>query len=343
MVSAGRRISGAGAISRDTWHMAKSVYSAAVIGLGRIGFSMEAEPARPKPATHLGAWDGTSRTFVAGICDFDESKVQAASNWLGDVDPVLYEGTDAGEMLLRVKPDIVSIATQPEDHRDLVELAAVAGVPAIICEKPMALTSRDCHAMIQVCEKFGSRLFVNHSRHFDPTIRAAALECHERIGEITHVETTMTGGLWNSGPHMIDLIRMFAGELEWVLTAWQTFAALQTQGGATVSLHMPDVPYSVFQVSFMGEKGGFMIGESGFAQGWLEVQPNPFFEGYKSLRVASDTDFALRGRSFLAPMAAHVVDVLDGRAEPVSTGEDGLAVIGVLEALSGSSGTKRIR
>ena len=333
--------------------MAKSVYSACVIGLGRIGFSVEAEPARPKPATHLGAWDGTSRTFVAGICDVDQGKVKAASRWLGGlgnfdrdpaIDPAIYEGTDAGEMLIRVKPDIVSIATPPEDHRDLVELAAALGVPAIVCEKPMALSVRDCLAMVEACKKFGSLLFVNHSRRFDPELRSAAHVCNERIGAITHVEATMTDGLWNSGPHMIDLIRMFVGELDWVLYSDGVFAAFQTQSGATVSLHMPDVPYSVFQVSFMGEKGGFMIGESGFAQGWLEVQPNPFFEGYKSLRVAGDTDFALRGRSFMAPMAAHVVEVLDGRAEPISTGQDGLEVVRVLEALGGTgSGTKRIR
>ena len=39
--------------------------------------------------------------------------------------------------------------------------------------------------------------------------------------------------------------------------------------------------------------------------------------------------------SFLGEMAGHAVAVLDGRARPLCTGEDGLAAVRVLEALEG--------
>lgn len=322
-------------------------YRAAVIGLGKIGWQMEADERRPKPATHVGAWLACPRAELIGICDSDDAVLRSAAGPIGDRNPRVWMGPahDFKTMFFRCGKsfDIVSIATPPETHRALVEQCAAAGIRAIVCEKPLALTARDCRAMIAACKEAGASLFVNHSRRFDPVLRAAAADVPERLGEIVNVVARYSGGLWNSGPHMVDLIRMMTGQeigsvLGFYWTSFGASAMLElAPSGRLVALMAHDADdYAIFSLHVYGRRGALHVVDSGFSVGWEGVADHPAFAGYRtlSMTVGQPTSWPPRPRSFLAPMAAHVCDVLDGAAEPVSTGEDGLAAVRVLEALS---------
>ena len=314
-------------------------YRAAVIGLGRIGWAMEADERRPKPATHVGAWLACPRTELVAVCDADAKRIGFASR-LGFLGLV---SSDASEMLAAPNIESVSVATPAETHRAIVAPCAAAGVTAIVCEKPLAPTSADCRAMIAACVASGSRLFVNHSRRFDPLLRAAAAEVPEQLGEIVQVVGHYSGGLWNSGVHMVDLIRMLCGEVAWALGEWcRPFdnapdpgynATLQLEHGERVTLLAHDVrDYAIFDLHVYGRRGALHMTDSSFTVAWESTEDHAEFSGYRRL---SSPLYVAGGesRSFMAPMAEHVCDVLDGVAEPVSTGEDGLMAVRVLEAI----------
>ncbi|MEA4822680.1 MAG: Gfo/Idh/MocA family oxidoreductase [Clostridiaceae bacterium] len=72
---------------------------------------------------------------------------------------------DAEEMLLREHPDIVDICAPTFLHRPLSEMAFSYGAN-VLCEKPMALTSEDCAAMIDASRKAGKLLMVAHPMRF---------------------------------------------------------------------------------------------------------------------------------------------------------------------------------
>ncbi len=66
--------------------------------------------------------------------------------------------------------DAVYIATPVYLHAEQTIAAARAG-KHILCEKPMALNSNDCDAMIEAAETYGRKLGVAYYRHFYPVIR----------------------------------------------------------------------------------------------------------------------------------------------------------------------------
>ena len=70
------------------------------------------------------------------------------------------------EMLRKADMDAVCVALPTALHRQATLAAARAGVH-VMCEKPMALTVRDCDVMINACEKAGLKLMIAHCRRYD--------------------------------------------------------------------------------------------------------------------------------------------------------------------------------
>ena len=77
------------------------------------------------------------------------------------------------EALKRVEFDAVVISTPTFTHRPLALQAASAG-KHIFCEKPMALTLRECDEMIEVTDRNAVLLQIGFMRRFDPAFEAAA-------------------------------------------------------------------------------------------------------------------------------------------------------------------------
>src|SRR5258706_686841 len=135
-------------------------YKAAVVGCGRIGVAMEADPKRILPATHAGAFRASGETTLTAFVDPDPKQLKYAA----DLFPETRGFDDCKEMLQTIRPDIVSVSTPPSTHRKMVELCASFKVPAIICEKPIAETEVEAKKIIAACRKSGSLLFINHMR-----------------------------------------------------------------------------------------------------------------------------------------------------------------------------------
>lgn len=69
------------------------------------------------------------------------------------------------ETLLAEKPDAVIICSENNKHRELVELAASAGVH-ILCEKPIATSVSDATAMIEACKEANVKLMIAQPMRF---------------------------------------------------------------------------------------------------------------------------------------------------------------------------------
>ena len=127
--------------------------------------------------------------------------------------------TDVGEMLRRASLDVVSVCVWPHLHAPLAIQAALAGVAAIHCEKPMADTWGNCRLMAQECARRGVRLTFNHQRRFGRPFRTAkALLDAGTVGALVRVEFG-AGDLYDYGSHNFDMSAYFAGEARarWVM------------------------------------------------------------------------------------------------------------------------------
>lgn len=127
--------------------------------------------------------------------------------------------TDYRLMLREEQPDIVSICTWPDSHRELVVGTARRGVKAIHCEKPVADTWAGCLEMAAVCRENDVQLTFNHQRRFGkPFRRTKELIDEGVIGELQRLEFSF-GNLYDNGSHCFDMCGYFNDEVSavWVL------------------------------------------------------------------------------------------------------------------------------
>jgi predicted dehydrogenase len=329
-------------------------YRAAVIGCGRIGMMMEGDEKRPKPATHTGAFFSNTRTELVAVVELDETKhVEAKKRF-----PGVQTFTDAEEMLQRVKPDIVSIAAFHSAHYPMVMLAAEYKTPVIVCEKPIADTAEEGQEMIDACKKAGSKLIINHIRRFDPFLREWAEKVKAgMVGDIQQATALYAIGLYHMGTHLIDLIRFYLGDVEWV-SAWQNRKAhtavpedwcvdgiLGMKSGARVAIQSINVKdYSTLELRMIGTKGEIFVRDLGRVVEYTPISESQDYGGFHELHVGKREQFRAHDQVFFKGLANHVVDILDGKAEVASTGEDSLRALEILAALkkSGEEDGKKI-
>ena len=132
--------------------------------------------------------------------------------------PHLY--ADPAELLERQRPDLVSVCSPPQTHRDLVELAVRSGVRGILCEKPMALTPQDAADMVRLCREAGVRLALGYQFRSQLHHREAArLVQAGLMGQPTFARVLCQGPMISVGTHTFDLLCFLLGDppIEWVM------------------------------------------------------------------------------------------------------------------------------
>lgn len=178
---------------------------AAVIGCGAVSYA------------HLWSWHSLAPLveLVAVADPREEVRRQRGSAYRV---PGLYE--HAAELLAEQRPDLISICSPPQTHRDQVELAVHAGVRGILCEKPMALTPQDAAAMVDCCREAGVRLALGYQLRSQLQNREAArLVQSGIIGGPTFARVICAGPMISVGTHTFDLLCFLLGDppIEWVM------------------------------------------------------------------------------------------------------------------------------
>ncbi len=323
-------------------------YKSSLIGCGRIGCGFDDDPKREYVATHAGAYHESEDIRLVSLSDMDTGKLDKYGAKYGLDSSLLY--TDYEEMLAREKPDILSICTWSSTHLEITERAVKAGVKAIFCEKPIAESIEDARRMVKLCEDAGALLFVDHQRRFDPMHQEVRDHISKGgIGEIRQVHVYYTAGIANTGSHVFDLLRFMLGDAEYVQARYSGSVSpnpddpnmdgfVMFNNGAMCALQACDVKdYLMLEFDFVGSKGRLKLTHSGFALEYYAVCESEYFSGYKELErddVPIDTSSPKR---FMTNAVGHIVDCLEGRAEPISSGADGLAALELLCAFHESA------
>jgi predicted dehydrogenase len=152
--------------------------------------------------------------FVA-IADEDPEGLQAAGERTGGRSQYI----DYREMFDKEELDLVAVCPRwVGPHSEMVIAAADAGVKGIFCEKPLAPTLAEADAMIDACERAGTRIAVAHRRANPYEQHAKKLVDKGAIGELqvlrAHGKCDRRSGaqdLMVLGTHMMDSMRYIAG------------------------------------------------------------------------------------------------------------------------------------
>lgn len=171
---------------------------------------------------------------IAAVCDVLPEKMEEllAKYELQD-DQTIKRYTDYKEMVIREKPELVSIATESGIHAEMALFCIEQGVNVII-EKPMAMSIEDADKIIAAAESKNVKVSACHQNRFNVAIQKlrGALEAG-RFGKLSHGAIHVRwnrnhgyydqaswrgtweqdgGALMNQCIHGIDLLRWMMGD-----------------------------------------------------------------------------------------------------------------------------------
>lgn len=191
----------------------------AIIGLGRMGL-------RHVEASRRLGMD------LCGAADTSAAALQAVQDQHGVAAAACF--TDAYDMLAKVKPEALVIATTAPTHAPFVLAAAELGVRYVLCEKPLATSLAEADAMLAACERAGTRLAVNHQmRYMAQYTQVKALIGTEELGPLASILVAGSNfGLAMNASHYFEMFRYISGESVRDVQAWLEDAQLANPRGA---------------------------------------------------------------------------------------------------------------
>lgn len=202
--------------------MPHKIYEAALIGCGRIGYSLGLDKKREQPASHTMAMNDNWRIQIVAGCDTDDFTLKTWHE--ANRKALVYK--DSANLYARQKLDIITIAVNESSHMDEA-INAIASLPKlVILEKPVALNMKEALRIKSISDKSGVPVLVNHERRFAEDYKLAK-EYLSEIGELQsiHAELYSSLAVYNpseensgayslihDGTHLVDAVLFFLEE-----------------------------------------------------------------------------------------------------------------------------------
>jgi glucose-fructose oxidoreductase len=233
----------------------------AVVGLGHIS-----------QAALLPAFKNANNSVLAALVSDDDKKRKELAKRYRLSPESTYSYDEYDDCLKSGEIDAVYVGLPNHLHCDYTVRAARAGVH-VLCEKPMAVTERECKQMIAACEKAGTKLMIAYRLHFEEAnLEAVKIATSGELGEIrifsstfsqqieednvrvTEPESRGGGSLYDMGVYCINAARyLFRDEPIDVTAASGNNGETrfrQSAEMATAILRFPEERLAVFTCSF---------------------------------------------------------------------------------------------
>jgi predicted dehydrogenase len=274
---------------------------------------------------------------------------------------VTYEHFD--RLLRSGEIDAIYVALPNDMHHDCVLRAASAGIH-VLCEKPLALTERQCEEMIGAARRHDVRLMTAYRLHFDSaTLRVIEMVREGRIGDprffMANFSMQVTdrrnirlssrrggGPLYDLGIYCINAARsVFRDEPEEVFglqasAADPRFREVEEMTFGT--LRFPGQRVATFACSFgAADTSAYQIvGTKG------DIRVDPAFEYSEGLAVKVTVDgktrrYQYKKRDQFAPELTEFSRCVLEHEDPEPSGIEGLADVRIIQAMLRSSANGR--
>lgn len=323
---------------------------------------------------HIEGWQQHPNVDVVVIADPDEQRLDA----VGERYRIATRYTSAEAMLAAEALDAVSICTPNKFHQQLT-LAAFAAGCHVLCEKPMAMNAAEGRTMLAAAQHAGKRLMINFSYRFSAQSRALKAQVdaglfgdfyfgrtvwHRRRGMPGFGGWFGTKALAGGGPlidlgvHRLDLALWLMGypKPTWVLgstydpiarelaeASGKTFdvedlaaALIRFDNGATLALEASWAANiqeaELMETRLLGTRAGLL--QKNLNEGY-SFDAHIFME-----KNGAQFDLHLQPPATPARSAMHdyAEAILGGTPHP-ATGEEGLIVMEILDAIYASAGS----
>lgn len=298
---------------------------------------------------------------LVAVCDTDESALKRASTEFS------VQGYSDLATLLKDSPcDIVTLCTPSGLHSEQAIKALEAG-RNVLTEKPMATHWSDGLAMVVAAKKANRRLFVVKQNRLNPTLQllkeALRLGRFGRVYMVTvnvfwtrpqdYYDQAPWRGTWkldggafmNQASHYVDLLDWLVGPIASLQAYTGTLArkieaedtgvvAFRLKNGGMGSMNVTMLTYPKNlegSITIIGEKGTVRIG--GLAvneiQHWQFSETHPMDERLKEASYETTSVYGIGHPLFYR----NVVDCLNGSAQALTDGNEGLKSLELLIAI----------
>ena len=179
-------------------------YRVVVVGMGKRGMH------------HALAFQANPRFEVAGICDIDRDRLEAAAaKVFGGI-----KGTDAVQVASAVKPDVFCFCTLPNLRSQMIRIGIESGARLIAFEKPVALSSWEGMQIRKMLATSGVKAVVSHQHRYGEHYRKVKeIVDSGALGRVHTVYGIASGWMTHMLSHLIDYMRWYNSDAEarWVL------------------------------------------------------------------------------------------------------------------------------
>jgi predicted dehydrogenase len=336
---------------------------------GFIDREVEHYPAIRLPYSHAAAFAACPETQMVACCArHQESVDRLRAKW-----NIPRGYLDWKEMVVREKPDILSIITHAELHAPVTIFAAEHGVKGIYCEKAIALSLAEADRAVEACRRAGARLMIGHLRRWHNLhIAASDFIRSGAIGPLVAIHTIHTGEIFHTGTHSFDLLNMYAGAapdfvqacvdtpaFDRAAAVYEHDAAavgfIRYKNGVTAFVHGNRRKPPLFDQELICENGLIRVMNNGVdwelwtLQEWKrpEFKDGPVWKEVPKIATLqrAPLPFAVEVKSMTLAAVEDLVQALKTGRDTRSTGEDGRLALEVAMAFveSERQGGARVR
>lgn len=274
--------------------------------------------------------------------------------------PEIAESYEA--LIARDDIDLIYNALPPSRHADLT-IAALGAGKAVLCEKPFALNAAEARAMTDAARRNGRPLLEAFHYRFHPMFeeilrqlrsgvigRVCAIKAEfsvgikDTLGELRHEPALGGGALMDLGCYALHWARTVAGSEATVTAAssrvgrrgadLETSADLSFEGSVTAKIRTSMLDGQRFKalLAIQGTDG-------------LLLASNPLHPSFGNSitirRGESVNRYSVPGDKTYDYQLAHMLDVMWGKASPLTGGADAVANMALIDAVYAAAGVAR--
>lgn len=299
----------------------------------------------------------TANCYLAGIVTGNAQKAAQWQRQYNIPDKNVYNYSNFDEIATNKDIDVVYVVLPPSMHHEYVLRAAAAG-KHVWCEKPMALTEKECREMIAACNKAKKTLAIGYRLQHEPTTQAwRRLVQEKKLGNIQSIDCAagyregrtnhwkqkreMGGGaLLDMGVYAVQGARLGAGAEPIAVVNAKTSTSRPEvyrdglEETAAATLEFPGGAIATIKTSFAENINHLKVG---FEKGDLNVSP---YQPYAGIRAGSPLgniyhDYAVPWQQ-AKQMDDDAAAIIGGKPVLVR-GEEGERDIRIVEAIKASA------
>lgn len=324
-------------------------YTAAIIGTGRIGFTLGFDKKREQPASHTMALLYNKRIKIVAGCDTNPENLEKWHKYIKNAEIF----SSSKKLYEKFVPDIIVVAVNESSHLKECYDAINAKPKLVILEKPVALNSAEAAKIHSMAEKNLVPVMVNHERRFSKDYLAAK-DFIPKIGDIQTVRGELLSGLriygkefedsgayslLHDGTHLVDIIQYILNcklEKPVITGLFKDENGLVRNFSAHYSTDkIPEITVTMsgrskffeFGIEILGTLGKICVG-NGYANFYTRKE-SKLYSGFYSL--TKDKVKLPKKTGYFANMIQNAIDFLDGTEKLISPLEDAILDLKVLE------------